>query len=224
NAKAQELAELRKKFEPYEEVLNSGVDPRFMQVSLAMAQDLQRDPVAFMEDLKQRLIASGRYQEAAQVQQAQDDAQADANGEGIEPDPYQQQMQQLSAAQQQLQEQMQEWQQQQEYQQHYAQAEAECEQSFSNMEQAIGQPLPPPMKARIVQEALLLEQQMGRPVSLEEGFQSLQKFWGQAQAARRQAPRVLSGSGGGHKAPEVPDMATNKEARKSAIASFLQGQ
>lgn len=222
NAKAEEAAELRKKYEPFQGILDSGVDPRFMQVSLAMAQDLQRDPVAFLEDLKSRLIQAGRYQEAAAVQQAQNEADPNAN-EGAEPDPYQQQMQQLSQGQEALAQQMRDFAQQQQYAQNYAQAEAEFEQSFQNIETAVGQKLSEPMKQRIVQEAIILEQQLGRPASLEEGFQSLQRFLGQAQQARRQAPRVLSGNGGGHKAPEVPDMATNKDARKSHMLGFLQG-
>lgn len=221
NATAQELAELRKKFEPYQSVLEAGVDPRFMQVSLAMAQDLQRDPVAFLEDLKSRLIQAGRYQEAEQVQQAQEQAAGD---EGTEPDPYQRQLQEIKTAQEALQQQMAQQAQEQEYAQYYQQAEQEFEASFKNIEAAIGSELSAPMKQRIAQEAIVLEQQLGRPVSLEEGFRSLQQFLGQANAARRQAPRVLPGNGGGHKAPEVPDMATDKNARKAHLMGFLQGQ
>lgn len=201
-AKLEEAATYRKtieQYEPYKEFVEAGLDPQFIGASLAIANDLRSDPVAFLEDLKGRLVAAGRYEEAAQVQQAQTEIDSDSP-----PDPYEQQLSALQAQQQQMLEQFQQQQEQQEYENYYQEAQAEAERSFAAIEQRIGQKLSDPYRARVIQESLAMEQQLNRAVTIEEGFTSLQGFLAQAQQARRAAPRVIP-TGGNVQQPMAKD-------------------
>lgn len=230
SAKFQEHAAARKEwetaqaqYEPYKQIIDQGIDPQFLQQSMQAAFMLRQNPVAFLENLKQTLVARGQYQEAAAVQQKQDEVSGQQPGQQAPyVDEYDQRLQQQSQQIEQMQQLFEQQQAQQEYNTAYAQTQQQIENDFSTIERTIGQSLPDIIKEESLKRAIALGQQQGREVSVVEGFRDYQRFMLATRQARAAAPKVISPTGHIPAPVQKDPTELTLEDRKNMLPDILQ--
>lgn len=224
NQKFQEAAEFRKKVEPYQQFIESGISPQELQASHAVARQLATDPVSFFRNLESHLRSQGHLEEAERAADAAEEAEEDEEFDPSEEDedPYEQRLSQIQQQQLEMQRRWEEQAEQERYQQEVRQEEQRIQSEFQQIEQRLGKRLSPQVRQRVVQEAINLEQQTGRETSLVEGFVSLQRFLAETQ--RKPAPRVLPAAGGTPSRQTKNPADMTEEERAAHMLEMLKSQ
>lgn len=214
---------VREQYKQFDRFQQSGIDPAYLETSYRIAQNLEADPVQFLENLKEMLKAEGRYTEAAQVQQAQENM-----GELDPNDPVAQKLTNLEKQQQQFLQAIQtaaETQQQQEQEAYQQQIRAEAEQSIEGeiaaLEAKLGKPLAPQYKMEVIARTKLLFDRGNPDATIEDGYRDMVRFITATRNARpgANAPRIASSGGGnGLPAQQPASLKTASDRMAAAMA------
>jgi hypothetical protein len=192
-----------------------GADPAMLQAGLTLTDQINADPVGFMERMRNALISQGLYKEAQQVQeQISEEEPQEAVDPRITAMEQQQQAFFQSIENQRLQQE-----EQQRSQYYERQADIQTDNELSALETKYGK-LSDPFKAELFNRAIIMGQQRQAAVPLEDAFNNLQNFLASANQARpgNRAPRVFPTSGGtpATRTKAVGDM-TSQERRAAAV-------
>lgn len=220
-AKFEQHAQDRKRYDPYNEFVENQVDPNAIRASMQFLHQLTNDPVAFYKELHQTLQENPQY--ASQLSPAQKQAVADAAEESLSDDPYQQKIDELANSQRAFQQEWERREQAQKQQQYLAVANQEFDRDYAAIEQQFGT-LSGEFKSRIAAEALALEQRLGRPATIREGFESLRQFGEGYAQSKRKAPRVIGGGGGqqARRPVENPGKMNDDDRLKSVLSIIAE--
>lgn len=202
-ARDEAAAKVRDEYKDFERFRTSNIEPQYLENSVHIAQRLETDPVGFLEDLKQMLIADGKYQDAQKVEAVQDNLELDPNDPVVQrvSTMEQQQAQLLKAietAAQQSEQQQQEF----EYQQMRQEAQQTIDQELSALDQKLTsmgqQPLPQRAKLEVLQRTDRLIAAGNPDATVEDGYRDMMKFVQSVSNARpgATAPRIASAGGG----------------------------
>jgi hypothetical protein len=193
----KKFREYQEQIAPFKPIIDQKLDPNDLVGAYGLVQQMNENPLEFFERFKQLLIQQGLYQEAAEVQAAQEQAEATEEFRDPRVDELQKQqeafLQQIAAQQQ-------------------AEAQAQAQQQMqekvaSEMEfirSKVGN-IPDWLEVEIYDRAALMTQREQRPVSLVEAYQELQSFRQNILSVPRpgaQAPRVIP-AGGGYPQPQI---------------------
>lgn len=194
-------------FAPYRPLLEQKIDPQDLMGAYGLVQQMNENPLDFFERYKQMLISQGLYQEAAQVQQVQDEAAAEESAAEFR-DPR---VDQLQAQQQQFLESVQQAQAQAAIQESEQRNLAAIASELDSLKQRYGN-FPDWVEAELYDRAARLTNELGRPASLTEAMADFQQMRQNILSVPRpgaQAPKVVPGGGG------YPQAQVNREALKT---------
>lgn len=199
----QRFQELNQQWAPFKRFREENIDPERLQRSYELANRLATDPTGFYNDLYTSLVQRGLLQEQVQ-QQAEQQAQGN-EGDPNEDDPY---VQRLTRLERQLQERdealatmFQEQEQQAVLQRTLQEETAAIDQGFQAIETRLGSALSNPLKAQIVEKAMVMGQQQQRYVTIEEAANEVFRFLSAARNLAKAPPRGIPTGGG---IPQTP--------------------
>lgn len=213
---------IHQEYEPYKYFKENSISPETLYNAYAVAQQLEANPPGFLEDLKQALKAQGYEAEAEVVQQKIDEE------EDEDLDPRDIQLQQLMQRQQAMEQALLSAQQEAMEQQIQAQAMQEVDDEFDQLEAKMGGRLSPDLKLEVARRTAFLSEQLNRPVSVEEGYQDLNRLIANSRRVSpgARAPRITPGGGGlpanNQQAYDL-DTSEGRSAKALAIIQAMQG-
>lgn len=216
----QKNAEALKKYEAWNEIVDSGLTPDQLRVSHQMAQNLNNDPLTFYNNLAQVLRDNGMLKEAAQAQAKADQVEEEIENLGQVTDPR---IDELARNQQKLVEGLAAERQAQLQAEADARLNQQIQTEMAALEEKTGE-LPQWVKDEVFNRGALMTQQLGRPVSLQEAFIAFQQVRQQMLNTPRpgeKAPRVVSGGGGFPAQKPNQEALKTFEGRSAAIADII---
>lgn len=202
---------VREEYADFEDFRAQNIPATQLQDALQISQALEANPVGFLKNLEQMLIARGDYTAAEQVQEMRKDEEQEQQQVYRDPrvDAIEAQQQQLMAAAQHMQ--------QQQFQEQIVQS---VDQEFAALEAKIGQ-----MSPQFVREIALRTQTLstiqGRPVSVEEAFIDFQNTVREARKAQARAPRLPSSGGSSPAAIAHDDTLDGRAAAGQRIVEMM---
>lgn len=222
NGRFQQIHDQYKPFKAFQE---KQIAPEMLMQSYGMMQAFQQDPVAFFSQVKELLMSRGLLE--AEAQQVAEEVTGSA--EGNEDDPYLSQIaelrQTIEQRDQQLFQAFEESQKAEMEEQVYQQEAQRINSDMEAIEQRVGK-MSDPLKAQIVEKAMVMGQQQQRYVSLPEAAQEVFRFIHAARGNARPAPNTIPTNGSpGYTPPKDPGDMSLEERRAFAeqIRQSLQG-
>lgn len=216
--------EIHQQYAPYKQFQDQGVDPGTLMGAYQMAQQMRSNPVAFFEQYKNALMQQGYLpQEAANIAADAANQAQQQSPSGEQDDPYLAEIQSLKESLEERDQRLAEFfeeQQQAELEQQYLQEESQrIEDDFATIEQRVGK-LSGPIKAQILEKAMVMGQQFGRPVSVPEAAQAVFAFIQQARSSGRPAPSTIPRGGGSAVVPPKDPAEMSLEERRAFAEQF----
>lgn len=205
--------QIHDQYKPFKAFQDQQIAPDMLMQSYGMMQAFQQNPVQFFEQVKGLLMSRGLLEE--QAQQVAEEVTGQA-GEGNEDDPYLSQIQSLRETIEQRDNALFEAFQQQEKEQFEQQAFQEesqrIESDMQAVEQRVGK-MSEPLKAQIVEKAMIMGQQTGRYVSIPEAATEVFKFIHAARGNARPAPNTIPTNGSPGITPQKDPSEMNQQER-----------
>lgn len=211
--------QIHEQYAPYKQFQEQQISPEDIQAAMGLYQNIGSDPVNFFERYRDALLEQGLIEEAQEVQDAIEGEEDDDYSD--ESNPVLQELQELRQWRDNFEQQFTEQQQAEQTASMQQQANQEIDSEFSALEGKYGT-LSPAYRREIAEKAWVLQQQTGKPVSLEAAHQELMRFVNRSRAASpgANAPRVAPGGGGLPNRP-APDY-SNESERISAAEDLVR--
>jgi hypothetical protein len=211
---------------PYKPLRELNVDPGVLRQSYEFAQYMAQNPVEIYSQLHDRLTQDPNYRQILEERgllHAVAAAQADAEETGADPFAADDPIEAVRALEARLADRDREFLELFEQQRQTEQFEAvkaeetqNIENSFTAIEGKIGRPLDIPMRRQITGQAIMMGQQQGRYVSVEEAAVEVFRFLKQARP-RQSAPRTIPGGGNIPQAQVANPADMDKDQRIEAV-------